>query len=195
MLGFRGSTASAIGKRMPDVYGSGWVHLPAGLLTWLATTDLRLWVYGLRPVYGLTRFLHLFGMSGFLGLLLLLEVMRLGVFRGATLDSVRRPVLTLMNGMFALTLLTGVLLFLYDPIGAGLHTMFLPKLILVTLGFVHAFYIERLPLMRRPHWRRGSAAAALTLWVLVIGCSTWNAVERPLNPADVHRADPRDLKR
>jgi hypothetical protein len=32
---------------------------------------------------------------------------------------------------------------------------------------------------------------ALSVWVLVIGCSTWNEVERPLNPADVHRIDPR----
>jgi hypothetical protein len=178
---------------MPDVYGSGGIHLPAGLLTWLATTDLRLWVYGLRSIYGLTRFLHLLGMSGFLGLLLL-EVMRLGAFPGASLQPVRRPVLVLMNGAFALTIATGVLLFLYDPIGAGLHTMFLPKLILVTLGFVHAFYIERIALMRRPNWRRGSAATALAIWILVIGCSTWNAVERPLNPADVHRIDPRDVK-
>ena len=176
---------------MPDVYGSGWAHLPVGMLTWLATTDFRLWAYGLRAVYGATRFLHLLGMSGFLGLLLLLEVMRLGIFPGASLQAVRRPVLILMNGAFALTLLTGIVLFLYDPIGVGLHTMFLPKLILVSLGVAHAWYIERTPLMRRPYWRPGSAIAALTIWILVIGCSTWNAVERPLNPADVHRADPR----
>src|SRR5215469_7175443 len=133
---------------MPDVYGSGWVHLPVGLLTWLATTDLRLWVYGLRSIYGLTRFLHLFGMAGFLGLLLLLEVMRLGVFPGASLQPVRRPVIMLMNMTFVLTVATGILLFLYDPIGAGLHTMFLPKMILVTLGVVHAWYLERLKPMR-----------------------------------------------
>jgi hypothetical protein len=70
--------------------------------------------------------------------------------------------------------------------------MFLPKLILVTAGLVHARYIEGIPLMRRPYWRPGSAVAALAIWTLVIGCSTWSAVERPRNPADVHRADPRD---
>ena len=175
---------------MPDVYGNGWFHLPVRLLTWLATTDFRLWAYGLRAVYGTTRFLHLLGMAGFLGLLLLLEVMRLGVFRDASMQRVRGPLLTLMNGAFALTIATGILLFLYDPIGVGLHTMFVPKLALVTLGVVHAWYIERLPIVRRPGWRRGSAVAALAIWVLVIGCSTWNAVERPLNPADVHRLDP-----
>jgi hypothetical protein len=175
---------------VPEVYGSGWVHLPVGLLTWLATTEFRLWAYGLRPVYGVTRFLHLLGVAGFLGLLLLLEVTRLGIFRGASLEAVRGPVLILMNGAFALTVTSGVLLLLYDPIGVGLHTMFVPKLALVTLGVIHAWYIERLSLMRRVVWRRGTAAAALAIWALVIGCSTWNAVERPLNPADVHRADP-----
>lgn len=176
---------------MPDVYGNSWVHLPVGFLTWLATTDFRLWAYGLRALYGTTRFLHLLGMAGFLGLLLLLEVMRLGVFRDASLQPARGPLITLMNGAFALTVLTGIFLFLYDPIGVGLHTMFVPKLALVIAGVVHAWYIERLPLMRRPRWRQGSAVVALAIWVLVIGCSTWNAVERPLNPADVHRADPR----
>jgi hypothetical protein len=176
---------------MPGVYGNSWLHLPTDWLVALATSDLRLWAYGLRAVYGTTRFVHLLAMSGFLGLLLLLEVLRLGAFPGVTAAPVRRPLLTLMNGAFAVAVASGVLLFLYDPIGVGLHTMFLPKLLLVAFGLVHALYVERIALMRRPRWRRASAAAALAIWALVIACSTWNAVERPLNPADIHRADPR----
>lgn len=176
---------------MPGVYGSGGIHLPVSLLVALASNPIRLWAYGLRPAYGVTRFLHLFGMAGFLGLILLLEVMRLGLFPTASIQSARRALFTLINATFALTVLSGLMLFLYDPIGAGLHTMFLPKLLLIVLGFLHAWYIERIPAMRRPRLRQLSAALALTIWVLVIGCSTWNAVERPLNPADIHRDDPR----
>jgi hypothetical protein len=176
---------------MPDVYGSGWPHLPVGMLAWLATTPFRLWVYGLRPLYGAVRFLHLLGMAGFLGMLLLIEVKRLGFFPAASIQSARLPVLTLMNLAFALTVASGVALFLYDPIGVGLHTMFLPKLALITVGLVHAYGVERTPLMRRQVLRRLSAGFALAIWMLVMGASTWNAVERPLNPADVHRADPR----
>jgi len=176
---------------MPDVYGGGWFHLPAAWLVPLATTDFRLWAYGLRWLYGLTRFLHLLGMSGFLGLLLLLNLLRLGAFPGASIATARRPILTVMNSAFALTVASGLALFLYDPIGVGLHTMFLPKLVLIALGLVQAYYLERIAVMRRHALRRGSAAAALAVWILVIGCSTWNAVERPLNPADVHRLDPR----
>ncbi|MGH7035977.1 MAG: hypothetical protein ACREFL_19800, partial [Stellaceae bacterium] len=51
--------------------------------------------------------------------------------------------------------------------------------------------VERTPLMKRQSLRRLSAGFALLIWIAVMGASTWNAVERPLNPADVHRADPR----
>ncbi len=176
---------------MPDVYGSGWPHLPVDFLVALATSGLRLALYGVRPLYGGLRFLHLLGMAGFLGMLLLIEVKRLGLFASASIQSARLPVVRLMNLAFALTVATGIALFLYDPIGVGLHTMFLPKLLLISLGLLHAHVIERTPAMRYPSLKRASAAAALAIWVLVIGCSTWNAVERPLNPADVHRRDPR----
>ncbi len=176
---------------MPNVYGHDWPHLPVGLLVWLATSELRLWVYGLRPVYGVFRFLHLLGMAEFLGMLLLIEVKRLGLFREASIAVARLPVVTLMNGAFALTVVTGLALFMYDPVGVGLHTMFLPKLALIALGLFHAYYVERRPLMRLQLWRRLSAGIALLAWILVMGASTWNAVERPLNPADVHRSDPR----
>lgn len=176
---------------MPNVYGGDWPHLPVALLVWLATANLRLWVYGLRPVYGAFRFLHLLGMAGFLGMLLLIEVKRLGFFPTTSITAARLPMLTLMNTAFAVTVLSGIALFLYDPIGVGLHTMFLPKLALIALGLFHAYRVERLPLMRRKSWRRISAGLALAIWILVMGASTWNAVERPLNPADVHRVDPR----
>ena len=166
-------------------------HLPTALLVWLATSPPRLWVYGLRSVHGVFRFFHLFGMAGFLGMLLLIEVKRLGFFRDSSIRDARIPMLMLMNTAFAVTLLSGIALFLYDPIGVGLHTMFLPKLLLITLGLVHAYGIERLPAMRNsPMLRRGSALVALAIWTLVIGASTWNAMEQPFNPADVHRQDP-----
>jgi hypothetical protein len=176
---------------MPDVYGNALPHLPVALLVWLATSELRLAVYGMRWVYGGLRFLHIFGVASFFGLLLLIEVKRLGLFAAASLQGARLPIFKLMNAAFALAVLSGIGLFIYDPIGVGLHTMFLPKLALITIGLVHAYGIERAKAMRRPAMRRLSASFALVVWTLVIGASTWNAVERPLNPADVHRADPR----
>jgi hypothetical protein len=68
--------------------------------------------------------------------------------------------------------------------------MFLPKLLLIVLGLLHAYGIERMPAMRHQALRRASAVVALLIWTLVIGASTWNAMEQPFNPADVHRQDP-----
>jgi uncharacterized membrane protein len=179
---------------MIDVYNTGLgLHLPTDLLVKLATSDLRVWVYGMRPLYGFMRFLHLLGMAVFLGMIMLIEVKRLGFFRDASLQSARLPMIALLNTSFAVTIISGIGLFLYDPIGTGLHTMFLPKLILVTMGLFHARWIQRTTAVRdKKQLKQISAGVALVIWILVIGCSTWNHVERPLNPADVHRLDPRE---
>ncbi len=178
---------------MIDVYNTGFgLHLPTELLVKLATSDLRIYVYGMRVLYGTMRFLHLLGMAIFLGMIMLIEVKRLGMFREASLQSARLPMIALLNSSFAVTIITGIGLFLYDPIGTGLHTMFLPKLILVTLGLFHARWIQRTSAVKdKKMLKQASAAVAMVIWILVIGCSTWNHVERPLNPADVHRIDPR----
>jgi hypothetical protein len=176
---------------MPDVYGSWPLHLPLAWLAPLATSELRLVIYGNRPLYGALRFLHLIGVAGFFGFVALIELRRLGLFASAALP--RQPMLMLMNASLALTLLSGAGLFLYDPIGTGLHRMFLPKLLLIALGLALAYGMPRIAVLRkRPGFKQTTAAAALAAWTLVIACSVWNQVERPLNPADVHRADPRN---
>jgi len=92
-----------------------------------------------------------------------------------------------MNAAFALTVLTGVALFLYDPIGTGLHTMFLPKLVLIALGLVHAYGVERTPLMKRQSLRRLSAGFALVNPDRGDGCL---GLERGRAPAQPRRCPP-----
>jgi hypothetical protein len=176
---------------MADVYGSWPLHLPLAWLAPLATSDLRLMLYGNRVLYGVLVFLHLIGVAGFFGFVALIELKRLGLFANTVLP--RQPMLRLMNVSLALTLLSGAALFLYDPIGVGLHRMFLPKLLLVALGLALAYGMPRFSALRRlPGFKQTTAAAALAAWTLIIACSVWNQVERPLNPADVHRADARN---
>jgi hypothetical protein len=177
-----------------NVYGSGsGFHLPVDFLVALASGGLHELAYGNRPLYGLMRFLHLLGMAGFVGTIMLVQIKRVGFFPSAKLHLAQSAVLRLMNISFGITLLTGIGLFLYDPIGVGLHTMFLPKLSLICIGLAQAYWFDRLPKIRnKPKIKRISAGIALALWILVIGCSTWNAVERPLNPADVHRLEPKE---
>src|ERR1700689_3750726 len=121
---------------MPDVYGSWPLHLPLAWLAPLATSELRLAIYGNRPLYGALRFLHLIGVARFFGFVALIELRRLGLFDSPALP--RQTTLLLVHASLALPLLRGGRLRLCDPIGTGLHRMFLPKLLLIALGLALA---------------------------------------------------------
>jgi hypothetical protein len=164
-----------------SAYGAGW-HLPIGWLAWLATTDLRLWIYDQRALYGVIRFLHLVGVAGFVGGVTVIEFRRLSASAAAAVAFVRDSLTDLAHSSFAIVVLTGLWLFLRDPLGMGLHTMFLPKLALICAGAVYAHAIRKPDLIRRVMpARRAAALISILLWLTVVGFSTWNHVERPVN--------------
>jgi hypothetical protein len=166
---------------MGSAYGAGW-HLPLGLLAWLATTDLRLWIYDQRALYGAMRFLHLVSMACFVGGVAVNEFRRLNASTSAAVTPVRSALSALMHWSFMAVLITGVWLFLRDPLGMGLHTMFLPKLVLVAAGWAYAQAARRPGMMpRRVLPRRIVALASTMVWIAIVGLSTWNHVERPAN--------------
>ena len=173
---------------MDRIYGTQSVALPLEWLTAIATSDLRLAVYAMRDLYGVTRFGHLVAMATFVGMVVILDLRGLGVFPAAALDLARPRLVWVLKWSFRLTIVTGILLFLRDPLGVGLHTMFLPKLLLVAAGFAYAQGVRQLPIMRRrAGLRRAGATLSLTIWLLVIGASTWNHVERPERVGDAMR--------
>lgn len=172
-----------------NIYGHDVPHLPLSLLAWLATSDIRLWMYGSDIIHGMLRLVHLLGAGGFLGSVLVVNLKQLGFYASSDLQPMRRPLLDVLEVAFWVTVASGLALFVYDPIGVGLHTMFLPKLVLTVLGFALAKWPQRGP---RPPIRRGFAGSSLAIWLLVMGCSTWNHIEHPRNPADTHRADHSD---
>ena len=172
---------------MDGIYGAHAVTLPVSWLTTVAVSDLRLAVYALRGLYGVTRALHLVAMASFVGMVVILDLRGLGLFPPAALDPARPRLVSVLNGSFGLTVLTGVLLFLRDPLGVGLHTMFLPKLLLVGAGYAFS-RARRLPALRRTAGRqRLGASLSLAVWLLVIGASTWNHVERPVRVGEALR--------
>ena len=173
---------------MDGIYGSHTVTLPLSWLTAMATSDLRLAVYAMRGLYGVTRFSHLVAMACFVGMVVILDLRGLGLFPRAALDPARPRLVSVLKWSFWVTIVTGVLLFLRDPVGVGLHTMFLPKLLLVLAGYAYAQGVRRLPVMRQtPARQRAGATLSLTVWLLVIGASTWNHVERPVRVGEAMR--------
>jgi hypothetical protein len=171
---------------MHDIYGTAMPTLPVWLLAELATSAPRLALWGLRWLYGGLRFMHLVGMAGFFGCLLLLELRGLGLFAPGALDVARPRLGRMLGGAFWITVASGVVLFLYDPLVAGLHSMFLPKLLLVSFGYALTRLRRRVRL--GAGWAQGGAALSLAVWLLVIGASTWNHVERPVHVTAALRA-------
>lgn len=167
---------------MINEFGAWTPHLPMSWLVILAHSQLRTSLYGIRSLHGVLRFVHILSMGGFFGVLVLLEVTRIQLFPQASIQSVRGPLFAVMNWGFEIAIVSGTLLFLYDPIGVGSHAMFLPKLMLVAIGLIHAFWLQRRTLLRNSeHWRQIGAAIALAIWILVVGCSTWNHEELIFN--------------
>jgi hypothetical protein len=170
---------------MDGIYGSGTITLPLSWLTALATSDARMAVFGLRGLYGVVRCLHLIAMAGFVGMVVMLDLRGLGLFPRTALDPVRARLGLVLRCCFWTTIATGIGLLVYDPLGVGLHTMFLPKLLLVTFGYLLS-RVRRFGVLRRVPVL--TASVSLAVWLLVIGASTWNHVERPVRVGDALRA-------
>ncbi len=163
---------------MINEFGAWAPHLPMSWLVALAHSQLHTWLYGMRFLHGVLRFVHILSMGAFFGVLVFVEVTRIQLVPRASIQPVRGPLFAVMNRGFEVAITSGLLLFLYDPIGVGSHAMFLPKLMLVALGLIHAFWLQRRAMFRKSEqWRRIGAAIALAIWILVLGCSTWNHEE------------------
>ena len=104
---------------MDGIYGSHTITLPLPWLTAVATSDLRLAVYAMRGLYGVTRFSHLVAMASFVGMVVILDLRGLGLFPPAALDPARPRLVSVLKWSFWVTTVTGVLLFLRDPLGGG----------------------------------------------------------------------------
>ena len=171
---------------MHGVYSDTALVLPGDWLVWLATSAVRMALYRLQGWHGPLRLLHVGGSAVFFGAIVLLDLRLLGLLgRDIALDALARIVLPITHAAFAVAMLTGVLLFLYDPIQTGSHSWFLPKLLLLTAAMANAAVFS---FPKRTGLRsigggaltRLAGALSLVLWTGVIATATANHEERPL---------------
>lgn len=181
---------------MNGVYSDHAVTLPTAWLVWLATSAARLTVYRMQGLHAPLRLVHILGTASFFGGILLLDLRLMGVMgRAVALDALAALVLPVVHVAFALLLLSGLWLFLYDPIQTGSHSWFVPKLLLIVLGLGNAALFTRPRLPGRPAAPRGlralppgvltrharlAGALSILVWGGVIACATANQEERPL---------------
>jgi dipeptide/tripeptide permease len=87
---------------------------------------------------------------------------------------------------FAVTVVTGVALFLYDPLNVGSHAYFTLKLLFILLGLVNALAFHRWSLggalkaeTTMPRSAKVGGAISLGLWILVMLAASLNVEGAP----------------
>ena len=174
---------------MQGVYSDTALVLPGDWLVWIATSAVRLAVYRLQGWHAPLRLLHIGGTAAFFGAILLMDLRLLGLLgRDISPAALARLALPVTHASFVVTAASGAMLFLYDPIQAGSHSWFLPKLLLIAAGLVNAGLFS-LPRERglkgvregglTAH-ARVAGALSLLLWSGVLAAATANHEERPL---------------
>ena len=153
----------------------------------LIAIDYRPLHFQMQPYHFVIRLVHVLAMGIFLGGIALLDLRLMGF----------RPVIPLKGfaqfyrpshyWSFGVTVVTGMALFLYDPVHVGSHAYFAPKLLLLVLALVNAAILHRPGYLRSlgtrpdlPMAVRVAGALSLLFWTGVTVCSSLNVEAMPM---------------
>jgi hypothetical protein len=109
----------------------------------LIELDWRPYHFALQPYHYLVRAVHILSMALFFGGIGLLDLRLMGWPRAVSLKPFADHVLSWLYLAFAVTTVTGVALFFYDPLHAGSRAYWTPKLIAIALGLGNAALFNR----------------------------------------------------
>jgi hypothetical protein len=152
----------------------------------LAALDSRSFHYALQPTHYIVRIIHIVSVAAFFGGILQLDARLMGWRGTVPLRGFAENVLPWLYVTFGIAVVSGIALFLYDPIGVGSHGYFAPKLILLSLGLVNAALYHRTGYVaalaadaRLPTSARIAGALSLALWTGVMICASLNVEGAP----------------
>lgn len=158
------------------------LRVPTSLLVAL---DWRPFHFALQPFHHLVRMTHIISMSAFYGAIGLLDLRLMGWNTAVPLRPLAERVVPVLYSLFLASVVTGVGLFLYEPVKVGSHAYFTPKLALIALGMTNAalFHLRsyRTALVAEaiPRHARLAGAGSLLLWTMVIVCACLNTEAAP----------------
>lgn len=163
---------------MADPNALDFLRLPSDLLIGL---DNRNFHFALQPWHHLVRLTHILTMAAFFGGIGLLDLRLMGWSGTVPLKPFAEHVLPWLYATFAVAVVTGIALFLYDPVHVGSHAYFTLKLILTALGLANAALFHRTAYIRAlaaesrmPKAARAAGAVSLALWIGVVICASLN---------------------
>jgi hypothetical protein len=112
-------------------------------ITALVSLDWRPYHFALQPYHYLVRTAHIVAMAAFFGGIGLLDLRLMGWRGTVPLRAFAEHVLPWLWATFGIAVLTGVALFLYDPVRVGSHAYWAPKLVAIALGLANAALFHR----------------------------------------------------
>jgi phosphoglycerol transferase MdoB-like AlkP superfamily enzyme len=161
----------------PSLYDA--IRIPSEALIAL---DNRAYHFAVQPVHYLLRMTHVLSAAAFFGAIVLFDLRLAGVSTHARLKPFAQDTLWWLYITFGLTNLSGLLIFLYDPVHAGSRAYFSPKMIMIVLGLVNTVIYRRYAFrfaLKEPAETPRSAKIAGTLsivcWLAVMAFSSMNA--------------------
>jgi hypothetical protein len=168
---------------LPEPHSLSFLYVPTDILVAL---DYRPYRFFLQPYHHLVRMLHILSISAFFGAIVLLDL-RLAGFRTAiALKDLSGAVMSWIYVTFAIGVVTGVMLFFYDPVHVASHAYFSLKLILIVLGMANAAVFNQRGFALAigsagpmPRHARIVGAISLAIWTGAMICATLNVEAAP----------------
>ena len=168
---------------MPDTHALAFLRIPFDVLEQLDSRQLHFWM---QPVHHLVRLLHVLSMGAFFGAVATMDLRLIGWRRAVPFRAIAIQVLPILNATFGVTMATGIALFFYDPVHAGSHAYFTPKLLLILAGMATVVTYRRTRFGqairadgRMPASAVIAGALSLSLWTGVVVCSCLNTEAAP----------------
>jgi hypothetical protein len=159
------------------------LRIPFDILSALDSRGLH---FALQPVHFVVRLVHVLAASAFFGGIGLLDLRLMGWRGSLLLRPYAEHVLPVLYVTFGVAAVTGVTLFLYDPVHVGSHAYFVPKLMLIAAGGMNALLYHRTGYLAAlaaervlPVSARVAGAVSLALWVGVVACASLNVEAVP----------------
>ncbi len=109
----------------------------------LIALDWRPYHFAIQPYHYLVRTAHIVSMAAFFGGIGLLDFRLMGWRGTVPLRSFAEHVLPWLWVTFAVAVITGLGLFLYDPVHVGSHAYWAPKLVAIGLGLINVVWFHR----------------------------------------------------
>ena len=168
---------------MPDPHALSFLYIPSDILIALDNRDYR---FALQPVHHLVRMAHIVSVSAFFGAIVLLDLRLTGIRSALQLKALSELVLPWVYWTFAVGMVSGAMLFFYDPVHVASHAYFSLKLILIVVGMANAALFNRRGFLlamnapgAMPRHARIIGAVSLALWAAVMICATLNVEAAP----------------